>query len=90
MSKKNCCKDEGCCCDCGGECKKSFKWLLIIPAVLLIGGTIFGQAGPKKVRKSTFGKKFNFAIAFVWGIVAIVAVALGKKMIKSFFKSKKD
>lgn len=88
MSKKNCCKDEVCECGCEKGGKKSFKWLLIIPAVLLIGGTVFGQAGPKKVRKSTFGKNMNYAVAFFWGVVAIVAVALGKKAIKNFFKKK--
>lgn len=66
-------------CDCGK--KKCFFWL--IPVVLLIA-TAFGLFGPKKIRKSGFGKIFKIVLAFLWGGVMIFSVFSVKKALKEF------
>ena len=58
MSKK-------CKCNCVDECcegKKNFFWL--IPVVLLVV-TGFGLFGPKKIRKSGFGRVLKIILAFL-------------------------
>lgn len=77
MSKK-------CKCNCVDECcegKKNFFWL--IPVVLL-AVTGFGLFGPKKIRKSGFGRVLKIILAFLWGGVMIFSVFSVKKALKEY------
>lgn len=77
MSKKCDCKctDESC------KGKKCFLW--IVPVVLLVI-TGFGLFGPKKIRKSGFGRVLKIVLAFLWGAVMIFSVFKVKKALKDF------